>query len=217
MSLTFFWKVLIFQHWRCHFESRQIDWRHVALVTRFIRAHALVLLFRSVLCLFTFWISRKKEGKRKKMSRKIGQFFRRFFNNSSQTFSKPYTVIVEGNIGSGKTTFLQPFTKHSGLVEVLPEPVEKWRNLQGHNLLQKLYEDPRKYSLLLQTYIQLTMVQLHCKPCPTPVRIMERSLLRQHAVFFIFDPKWNSAKWQRARRGLPVTPFHFAEIYIKVI
>ena len=44
--------------------------------------------------------------------------------------NKPYTVIVEGNIGSGKTTFLQPFMKHKNLVEVCPEPVEKWQNLQ---------------------------------------------------------------------------------------
>ena len=44
--------------------------------------------------------------------------------------NKPYTVIVEGNIGSGKTTFLQPFMKHKNLVEVCPEPVDKWRNLQ---------------------------------------------------------------------------------------
>jgi tRNA A37 threonylcarbamoyladenosine biosynthesis protein TsaE len=28
---------------------------------------------------------------------------------------KPYTVVVEGNIGSGKTTFLAPFLKYEGI------------------------------------------------------------------------------------------------------
>ena len=99
--------------------------------------------------------------------------------------TKPYTVIVEGNIGSGKTTFLQPFIQNSN-IEVCPEPVEKWRNLQGHNLLQKMYEDPSRWSMLLQTYIQLTMVQLHNQPCQKPVKIMERSLLRRALEFLTF-------------------------------
>jgi len=97
--------------------------------------------------------------------------------------NKPYTVIVEGNIGSGKTTFLQPFMKHKNLVEVCPEPVEKWQNLQGHNLLQKLYEDPKRWAFLFQTYIQLTMLQEHNKPCNAPVKIMERSLLSARYCF----------------------------------
>ena len=99
--------------------------------------------------------------------------------------TKPYTVIVEGNIGSGKTTFLQPFIQNSN-IEVCPEPVEKWRNLQGHNLLQKMYEDPSRWSMLLQTYIQLTMVQLHNQPCQKPVKMMERSLLRRALEFLTF-------------------------------
>ena len=101
--------------------------------------------------------------------------------------SRPYTVIVEGNIGSGKTTFLKPFERHKGIVEVCPEPVEKWRDLQGHNLLQKMYQDPTRYSLLLQTYIQLTMVQEHSKPKTAPIKIMERSLLRREFLNLLFD------------------------------
>ena len=101
----------------------------------------------------------------------------------STTRTKPYTVIVEGNIGSGKTTFLQPFLQNPN-IEVCPEPVEKWRNLQGHNLLQKMYQDPSRWSMLLQTYIQLTMVQLHNQPCQRPVKIMERSLLRRAFEFW---------------------------------
>lgn len=53
--------------------------------------------------------------------------------------SKPFTVVVEGNIGSGKTTLLNYFSKFSD-VEVLQEPVEKWRDVQGHNLLVCRYK-----------------------------------------------------------------------------
>ena len=99
--------------------------------------------------------------------------------NQSAKQSRPYTIIVEGNIGSGKTTFLEPFARnHQDKVEVLAEPVEMWRNCQGHNLLQLMYENPGRYSLAFQTYVQLTMVKLHNQPTDKPIRIMERSLLR---------------------------------------
>jgi deoxynucleoside kinase len=57
---------------------------------------------------------------------------------------------VEGNIGSGKSTFLSQF---SGLanVDVLTEPVAMWRNVGGrHNLLQLMYDDPKRHSLTFQ-------------------------------------------------------------------
>ena len=107
-------------------------------------------------------------------------------NSSKSANPHPYTIVVEGNIGSGKTTFLQSFKKHEGLVHVYPEPVDKWRNLQGHNLLEKMYQDPKRNSLLLQTYIQLTMAQEHIKPCPAPIKIMERSLLRRAQLILRF-------------------------------
>ena len=53
--------------------------------------------------------------------------------------SKPFTVLVEGNIGCGKTTFLEHFAQFRQ-VEVLREPVERWRDVNGHNLLQLMYE-----------------------------------------------------------------------------
>ena len=65
---------------------------------------------------------------------------------------RPFTVVVEGNIGSGKSTFLQHFERWSSQVELLPEPVESWRNLNGHNLLQQMYEQPERHSLTFQTY-----------------------------------------------------------------
>lgn len=48
--------------------------------------------------------------------------------------NRPFTVTVEGNIGSGKTTFLEYFKKYDNVC-VLSEPIELWRNCNGHNLL----------------------------------------------------------------------------------
>lgn len=44
------------------------------------------------------------------------------------------TICVEGNIGSGKTTLLNELALHPD-IEVFEEPVEKWRNVRGNNLL----------------------------------------------------------------------------------
>lgn len=53
---------------------------------------------------------------------------------ASPTRKAPFTVFIEGNIGAGKTTFLNHFKKYND-VFLYTEPVEKWRNVEGHNLL----------------------------------------------------------------------------------
>lgn len=52
--------------------------------------------------------------------------------------TKPFTVFVEGNIGSGKTTFLEHFRQFEDIT-LLTEPVEEWRDLKGYNLLVRIY------------------------------------------------------------------------------
>jgi len=95
---------------------------------------------------------------------------------------RPFTVIVEGNIGSGKTTFLQHFSKFKH-VDLLTEPVDKWRDLNGYNLLQRMYEDPARWSLTFQTYVQLTMLENHVKRSGLEIKMMERSI---HSAKFCF-------------------------------
>jgi deoxyadenosine/deoxycytidine kinase len=50
-----------------------------------------------------------------------------------------FTVQIEGNIGGGKSTFLERFRKQENFT-VLEEPVEKWKNFKGHNLLDLAYK-----------------------------------------------------------------------------
>jgi deoxynucleoside kinase len=89
---------------------------------------------------------------------------------------KPFTVLVEGNIGCGKSTLLNYFSKHSSDVTVLEEPVERWRNFQGCNLLQLFYQNTEKYSLLFQSVVQLSMLNNHLYTSDRPIKIMERSI-----------------------------------------
>lgn len=98
------------------------------------------------------------------------------------------TICVEGNIGCGKTTFLDFFrqkfqTTGEGLLNpgqsIIAEPVEQWRNVEGENLFHYLYKDPARYSLAFQTYVQLTMMKLHmARP-----KMMERSIYSARYCF----------------------------------
>ncbi|RLU16835.1 hypothetical protein DMN91_010903, partial [Ooceraea biroi] len=112
-----------------------------------------------------------------KMSGSIGKLYKH-----------PFTVCVEGNIGSGKTTFLSHFKKFDNIT-VLEEPVELWRNISGTNLLELMYSDPSRYAFLFQSYVQLTMLQLHTCKTPSPYKIMERSVYS--AMCFIENLKCN--------------------------
>ncbi|CAG4983930.1 deoxynucleoside kinase [Colias croceus] len=95
---------------------------------------------------------------------------------------KPFTVLVEGNIGSGKTTFLEHF-RHFEDITLLTEPVEEWRNVQGWNLLDLMYKDPAKWAMTFQAYVSLTMLEMHRRPTRTPVKLMERSLFSAKYCF----------------------------------
>ncbi|KAL1516433.1 hypothetical protein ABEB36_000351 [Hypothenemus hampei] len=96
--------------------------------------------------------------------------------------NRPFTVVVEGNMGCGKTTFLERFKGKSNIC-VLSEPVENWRNVNGHNLLHLMYENPETWSFTFQSYVQLTMLQNHLLPTTCAVKIMERSIYSARYCF----------------------------------
>lgn len=54
--------------------------------------------------------------------------------------TQPFTVLIEGNIGSGKTTFLNHFQQFQEKICLITEPVEKWRNVRGVNLLVSIMQ-----------------------------------------------------------------------------
>lgn len=97
----------------------------------------------------------------------------------------PFTVTVEGNIGCGKTTFLKYFEDlENSKPAVYYEPLDKWRNFNGWNLLDLLYQDARKWAMQFQLYALKTMYDQHREhTIDTPVKIMERSMISSHYCF----------------------------------
>jgi len=96
---------------------------------------------------------------------------------------RPFTVLVEGNIGCGKTTFLKHFSQY-GNVDVLKEPVDRWRDVNGHNLLQLMYKDPQRWAMPFQSYVQLTMLEHHLQRTEgRTVKLMERSIYSARYCF----------------------------------
>lgn len=63
--------------------------------------------------------------------------------------------------------------------------MDKWRNFNGTNLLNLLYEDPTRWSFTVQSHIQLTMLEQHLQDMynPSIVKVMERSLFSAKYCF----------------------------------
>jgi len=91
--------------------------------------------------------------------------------------NKPFVVAIEGNIGSGKSTMINYFKDFKD-IQIHPEPVEKWQDCHGENLLEKLYTNPQRWSFQFQSYIQLTRLQELKAPLKdgANVRLLERSI-----------------------------------------
>lgn len=65
--------------------------------------------------------------------------------------ARPFTVVVEGNIGSGKTTFITHFNKFNN-VALFSEPIDMWRDCDGHNLLVSIKSKIYVYLIQLIIY-----------------------------------------------------------------
>ncbi|XP_072729636.1 thymidine kinase 2, mitochondrial isoform X1 [Ciconia boyciana] len=110
-------------------------------------------------------------------------------------------ICIEGNIASGKTTCLDYFAQTTS-IEVLTEPVTKWRNVRGHNILGLMYQDASRWGITLQTYVQLTMLEQHTRPMISPVRMMERSI---HSAKYIFVENLYRRPFPRERNRVRFT------------
>ena len=92
-----------------------------------------------------------------------------------------FTVQIEGNIGCGKSTFLERFREQENFT-VLEEPVEKWKNFKGHNLLDLAYKFGDKYRASFQLYTMKTLLENHTIQVKC-VKVMERSFHSGNYVF----------------------------------
>lgn len=94
-------------------------------------------------------------------------------------------VFIEGNIGAGKSTFLEYLRQHFNEFEAefIPEPIEKWQNFNGYNLLSAMYEYPDVYGTPFQMYALLTTFEILTKTADVNLAFIERSVLSMKHCF----------------------------------
>jgi deoxyadenosine/deoxycytidine kinase len=100
-------------------------------------------------------------------------------------------LSVEGNIGAGKSTFLERIQKEWPDVTVVLEPVGTWMSVKdssGKSLLDYFYEDKQRWSYTFQTCAFLTRMMdteqaLASLATDKKIVITERSVLTDRYVF----------------------------------
>ena len=96
--------------------------------------------------------------------------------------------FLEGNIGTGKSTFLAAMAKHAENINVTFEPVDEWMTLvnkssSGLNLLQEFYKDQERYAYTFQSVAFRSRIRL-LRSLPTDVpNLVERSVFTDRNVF----------------------------------
>lgn len=93
------------------------------------------------------------------------------------------TIHIEGNIASGKTTFLDCF-KNNPFYTIKPEPIGKWQNYNGENLLELMYQNPKVNTMKFQKVAQETMFERDSLThgC-NEIVLLERSLYSEIYIF----------------------------------
>jgi deoxyadenosine/deoxycytidine kinase len=85
-------------------------------------------------------------------------------------------VSIEGNIGAGKSRFLEMLEERYGSqVQILYEPVDQWKDCEGHNILKLFYENGPKTAYMFQTYLLSTRLGQQMDCIDDRVAIIERS------------------------------------------
>lgn len=102
---------------------------------------------------------------------------------------KPIIIAIDGNIGSGKSTFLRLLKKHlSHKVYFAKEPVQEWQLLkdsQGNDILQNFYQDKSRWAYTFQNLAFITRINEINKAIASGKKyiITERSVLTDYNIF----------------------------------
>lgn len=113
-------------------------------------------------------------------------------------------ILVEGNIGAGKSTFLTLLEAKNKNITVAQEPVESWhKRKDGSNLLENFYKNPKRWAYTLETFAMAARLQDHIYHTKNKnLVIAERSIYSGHYCFakndflagFMTDIEWNLYK-----------------------
>ena len=112
----------------------------------------------------------------------------------------PFVYSIEGNIGTGKSTFLEKLKEHyagDDSVCFLAEPTQVWDTIKDKNgitILEKYYENQQRYAFSFQMMAfisRLTGLKDALKNDKYAIIIMERSLFTDCNVFakMLYDDK----------------------------
>ena len=77
-------------------------------------------------------------------------------------------ISIEGNIGSGKSTFLQYLKEHltSDKICFLDEPIADWLSIvdtNDTNIIERYYDDQKKYAFSFQMMAYISRLSLSKK------------------------------------------------------
>lgn len=103
------------------------------------------------------------------------------------TTFKPIVCFIEGNIGSGKSTFIKQLQKYYLNAQFFQEPVDLWLKTcdsDGKNILSYFYDDMKKHCYMFQSYAFITRFnQLHDIDTTKDIIFIERSIFSDKHVF----------------------------------
>lgn len=94
-------------------------------------------------------------------------------------------LIVEGNIGAGKSTFLRMAESYLN-AQLVYEPHERWQNIGGHNLLDHFYKDMSRWTYTFQSYAFISRIQaqeFYAAENDKPLQVIERSIYSDRYCF----------------------------------
>ena len=110
--------------------------------------------------------------------------------------------IIEGNIGSGKSTMLKLLKEHfKDDAEVIYEPVDTWEKFvdeNGKNMLELFYEDQKRWGYTMQCIAFITRLKSMKSKQKTRLRFIERSVFTDSNVFALNcyrNKKMNKMEW----------------------
>lgn len=133
--------------------------------------------------------------------------------------------IVEGNIGTGKSTFLKALQHSLSNVVITLESVDYWQNQStGQSILQNFYESPQRWAYTMETLALKVRIPEHIKQQESLLpNIVERSIYSGYHCFalnsfqqgFLNQLEWNIYNswfnFSTAKRCLPPTGFIYLQ------
>lgn len=111
------------------------------------------------------------------------------------------SLVIEGNVGAGKSTFLKLLSSHLDIHPVF-EPHQRWQDVEGENLLDKFYKETKRWSYTFQSYAFVSRAvehDAHIKKSEKPVLVLERSVFSDRYCFAknLFEMgMMNELEWQ---------------------